>query len=531
MAEPVALKYRAFISYSHANTSSAKWLHRGLEGFRIDKDLVGRETTAGTIPTTLRPIFRDRDDFTAGHTLNEQTLAALDASSALIVVCSPASAKSRYVNEELRLFKSRHPERPVVPLIVDGKPGDPELDCFPPALKFKLGLDGQVTEEPVEVLAADAREEGDGKNLAVAKVVARLLGLSTDDVFRRAERARRRQGRRRMGIIAVLAVLTIAASGSAVYAWQQLKTNEAFLNATLQTATEIVDEAVTQAEQYGVPRAATLALLTRAEGLFDNMASFGRPTPELRYRKAWMLIQFARNYQILGDTRKRKERAEEARRLLTDLADENPDDMRYQNNLAMALDEIGNALAAQGKLAEALQTFEDSHKIGERLARLAPGNSVPQHNLLISYNNLGFLLIEQGNLAGAVKAYRQGLAIAEGLAEADPDGAEAQRDLSLSYRNVGDVLMAQGNLAEALRSSKKASQFANAWQKRRLTVLARNTISARSMRRSPVRSWRWAILTAPCDPSRQGGTSSLALPPPTPPTPSGSAILRCPLTV
>ncbi len=47
MAEPVALKYRAFISYSHADTASAKWLHRGLEGFRIDKDLVGRKTEAG----------------------------------------------------------------------------------------------------------------------------------------------------------------------------------------------------------------------------------------------------------------------------------------------------------------------------------------------------------------------------------------------------------------------------------------------------------------------------------------------------
>jgi hypothetical protein len=80
MAEPVALKYRAFISYSHADTASAKWLHRGLETFRIDKDLVGRETATGTIPKALRPIFRDRDDFTAGHTLSEQTLAALDAS-------------------------------------------------------------------------------------------------------------------------------------------------------------------------------------------------------------------------------------------------------------------------------------------------------------------------------------------------------------------------------------------------------------------------------------------------------------------
>ena len=322
MPEPVALKYRAFISYSHADTSSAKWLHRGLEGFRIDKDLVDRETTAGTIPTTLRPIFRDREDFTAGHTLNEQTLAALDASSALIVVCSPASAKSHYVNEELRLFKSRHPERPVVPLIVGGKPGDPELDCFPPALKFKLNSKGRITKKRVEMLAADARDEGDGRNLALAKVVAGLLGVSSDEVFRRAERERRRKGRARGGVIAVLAFLAVAASGSAVYAWQQLKTNEAFLKATLTTATAIVDTAVEQAEKYGVPRAATGALLARAETLFDNMALLGRPTPELRRQKAWMLIQFARNYEILGDTRKQKTRAEEAHRLMSELAAE-----------------------------------------------------------------------------------------------------------------------------------------------------------------------------------------------------------------
>ena len=77
-------EYRAFISYSHTDTSWAKWLHRGLEAFRIDKDLVGRETSTGTIPKTLHPIFRDRDDFNAGHDLTDQTLATLDASAALM---------------------------------------------------------------------------------------------------------------------------------------------------------------------------------------------------------------------------------------------------------------------------------------------------------------------------------------------------------------------------------------------------------------------------------------------------------------
>jgi hypothetical protein len=43
----------------------------------------------GLIPETLRPVFRDRDDFTAGHSLSEQTLAALDDSAAFIVLGSP----------------------------------------------------------------------------------------------------------------------------------------------------------------------------------------------------------------------------------------------------------------------------------------------------------------------------------------------------------------------------------------------------------------------------------------------------------
>lgn len=203
MVEPVALKYRAFISYSHADTGWAKWLHRGLESFPIDKDLVGRETATGAIPATLRPIFRDREDFTAGHTLTDQTLTALDASHALIVICSPAAAKSHYVTEEIRLFRSRHPGRPVIPLIVAGKPGDPALECMPASLRFKLGAEGQITDEPSHLLAADAREEGDGKDLALAKVLAGLLGVSSDDIFRRAERERRRQARVRRRIQAL----------------------------------------------------------------------------------------------------------------------------------------------------------------------------------------------------------------------------------------------------------------------------------------------------------------------------------------
>ena len=211
----MGFRYRAFLSYSHADSAVVKRVHGRLEGFPIDKDVVGRETPLGAIPKTLRPIFRDRNDFGAGASLGEQTLAALDESAAMIVIASPRSAGSHYVNEEIRLFKSRHPDRAVIPLISDGSPDSGEIECFAPALRFVVGADGSVTDAPAHVLAADLREKGDGFDLALAKVVARLIGLSPDDVYRRAERERRKQSRLRAAVMVV--VLALVGAGGFLF--------------------------------------------------------------------------------------------------------------------------------------------------------------------------------------------------------------------------------------------------------------------------------------------------------------------------
>jgi TIR domain len=201
------LKYRAFLSYSHRDTAWAKWLHRALEAYRIDKDLVGRETAHGPVPKALRPIFRDREDFSAGHSLNEQTVAALEASQFLVAICSPNAARSQYVNEEIRHFKARGGAARVIPLIVDGEPGDGQRECFPPAIRYRLGADGNLTDDHEEPIAADARPQGDGKEIAKKKIVAGLLGLPLDQIMRRAERARRRRNLFRAGAAAAAAVV------------------------------------------------------------------------------------------------------------------------------------------------------------------------------------------------------------------------------------------------------------------------------------------------------------------------------------
>jgi len=213
--EVAPFKYRAFLSYSHRDAAWAKWLHRGLESYRIDKDLVGRETPHGPIPKTLRPVFRDREDFSAGHSLTAQTLAVLEASQFLIVICSPNAARSQYVNEEIGRFKGLGRAANVIPVIIDGRPGDPQRECFPSAVRFKLDAWGALTGERDDPIAADARPHGDGKELAKQKVVAGLLGVGLDEILRRAERAKKRRNRIRFGV----GVGVVMFAGTAALGW------------------------------------------------------------------------------------------------------------------------------------------------------------------------------------------------------------------------------------------------------------------------------------------------------------------------
>ena len=384
------------------------------------------------MPKTLRPIFRDREDFSAGHSLTEQTLAALEASQFLIVLCSPNAAQSKYVNEEVRRFKALGRGDRVIPVIVDGEPGDPERECFPPALRFKLGPDG-----------TDHR---------------RARGT---DRGRRAA-ARRRQGaspstRWWPGSSASASTRSCAApsgrAGGATGSGQRSRACFSCSRSPRAAAPSMPGSSSRPTRRSSTPRSSARprsstrpwrrprnttcraprrsSFSPRPRACSTTWRSTAGPTPELRYRKAWMLIQFARNYEILGDTGKQFARAIEAHRLLAGLAAEKPNDMTYQRDLSVAYDEIGDVLVAQGNLPEALKSYRDGLAIGERLAKADPSNAGWQRDLSVSYEKVGDVLVAQGNLTEALKSYRDGLAIRERLAKADPSNTR------LAARSVG----------------------------------------------------------------------------------------------
>ena len=168
-------QYRAFLSYSHRDAKWANWLHRALETYRPPKALVGTTTAVGVVPRRLIPIFQDRQELASATELGAVINAALRDSACQIVICSPDAARSRWVNEEILAFKRLGREDRIFPLIVSGEPNASSLpgreseECFPPALRFHLGADGNLSDAPAEPVAADARPGKDGKSAGQAE--------------------------------------------------------------------------------------------------------------------------------------------------------------------------------------------------------------------------------------------------------------------------------------------------------------------------------------------------------------------------
>lgn len=190
-------RYWAFISYSHRDIAFARKLHARLETWPVPRKLVGRHTPLGSIPRRLFPIFRDRDELSGASNLDEVIQAALKQSRYLIVICSPRSAASKYVNEEIRFFKASGRDARVIYVIIDGDPGAGDAaevgGCFPPVSLRQVAADGSCLAERVEPMAADARHAKDGPRDALLKVLARLLNVGFDESKRRDLRCRRRR--------------------------------------------------------------------------------------------------------------------------------------------------------------------------------------------------------------------------------------------------------------------------------------------------------------------------------------------------
>lgn len=412
------MRFRAFLSYSHADAAWAAWLHKRLETYRVPTRLVGTSGMHGPIEARLGRLFRDRDELPSAGDLGATIRSALADSQWLIVICSPAAARSHWVDAEVEAFLADGRGDRVLCFVVGGTPGslDPDRQCFPPAL-VQPDAAG-VMREP---LAADARPDGDGRERAFLKLVAGLLGVGYDALAQRETQRRHRR------------LITIASAS--------------LLGMTI-----------------------ALGLAFNAH-LARNEAVLARDDAQRRQAQAEDILGF-----MLGDLREKLTTVGrlDLMRAVDDKASAyfatlHPRDLsdRALEEQARALTGIGQVRLDEGNHDAAMAAFREAHARSTALYQRQPDNGQRLYDLAQAEYWIGFVAFKQGRLDDAEVCLRKYRDSAIQLAAMDPDNFDWQREVAYGHHNLAVLDESRGRYAEAERAMRAELALYRGWIRQR----------------------------------------------------------------
>jgi WD40 repeat protein len=208
-------RYDAFVSYSHRGDADlAAGLQRSLERF-------------GKRWNELRAlrVFRDKTSLAVTAELWPEIERALSESDWFVLMASPLSAESDWVNQEIRWWREHKPANRILIVLTSGtlewkdRTGDFDFErssAAPDALR------GAFAKEPLWIPAVPEPED------AVAAIAARIRGVPKDQLVGTAIREHRRTMRLAGGAITGLTILLAAAvvAGSVALVQRNAATSE-----------------------------------------------------------------------------------------------------------------------------------------------------------------------------------------------------------------------------------------------------------------------------------------------------------------
>ena len=279
--------YNAFISYKHAplDTKVAEHVQRNLEHFHIPHEL--RKKTGRK---KIERIFRDKDELPITSDLTDTISNALEKAEYLIVICSPNTKQSIWVEREINFFLKNHTKNQILTVLADGEPTEviPEiLQQDERVVKDEDGTERKIKVN-IEPLSCDYRMPfNKAKKLELPRLAAALIGCSYDELVRR-QRAYRT---RRLILVSALVASAAIAFGTYMYMAKQ-KVDNALRESLISQSRYLASESQTLLDQQrridglylalaavptdeNDPRPVTsegIAALTRATAAYRGMA-------------------------------------------------------------------------------------------------------------------------------------------------------------------------------------------------------------------------------------------------------------------
>lgn len=193
------MSYNAFISYRHIESDLyvAKQVHRRLETFKVPQSVARKIGNK-----KIQRVFRDQEELPIGSDLSDNITKALRESEYLIVICSPQTPQSYWVQTEIETFIRLHGRDKILAVLVEGEPSE----------SFPKQLLTDETGRAVEPLAADVRGKSRSEitrkiRTEIVRLAATILGCSYDEL---RQRHKERRMRKIIGASMVIAMLAVA---------------------------------------------------------------------------------------------------------------------------------------------------------------------------------------------------------------------------------------------------------------------------------------------------------------------------------
>jgi tetratricopeptide (TPR) repeat protein len=452
--------YFAFLSYSHNDSREADWLHQQLERFRVPSAISGKLTANGVIPKRLTPIFRDRHDLAAGDDLSEEIQIGLAASRALIVLCSPSAAKSKWVDAEIDAFKRLHPDGCIVAAVVGGEPlasgirGREQEECFPPALLQKYNRHGKPTGQKAEPLAADLRDGKGGRRIGFLKIVAGILGVGLDDLVQRDHLRRQRRlavitGASLIGMLIAIA-LAVTAIRARDAARDQRRQAEGLIGYMLGDLKDKLDP---------------IGRLDILDGLGSRVLDYyRRQNPKTLSDQG--LIQRSRALSLLGQVAYARGNADAATALYrealagtAEAVERSPNDPNRLFDQAQNVFWIGEIARKRGQFQPAEAAYDQYKALADRMVAIAPDNLRWRMEMAYANENLGIAYFDERRFAEATRQFQSAQTPMQSAASIDSGNATYQAELSNLLGWLAESHRAEGHVEAAIAIRQRQIAF------------------------------------------------------------------------
>ena len=482
-------RYDVFLSYRHKPLDSriCKKLHTLLESYKPVRRFKSARITR---------VFRDDEELPAAGILSDTIAKALASSRYLVVVCSPDTPESEWVDREVRTFIELGRSNRIFALLISGTPDH----SFPPSLKGVQGIENRtlrVTEAKENQIITSLKRES-------LKIIAAVSGVSWDQ-FRVANR--RRSVKR---IILTTASLVIMFCVSGLYLLQQwlmasyyniyANKEELLIHSVVQNVTNGLHDRLKE-----VPEALPVVADILEENLIylESMAAIdtGSTYTEgylgkgyLRTIAAWLdLGDYSRAAKYADKAVEEFERLASVRsylngksELLTcysvagismqysgnldkavsyyskgvslgrELDDQSPN-TEIKKQIAQNLNSLGDCYTAMGCVDDAVFYYDDSLKI---YLGLMSYKDFSERELAGTYGHMASTLHNAGFYDQASRYYYEQISHLQNLREAGTILDDTLlTDMALCYANLGSILMYQGDNQQAVNMLEQASEI------------------------------------------------------------------------